>query len=69
MWRIAAKMLWAFEFLELVDPQTGRVMSLDPNAHNPGVLQAPLPFKVQIKARSEAHVARMKVERNEALKF
>ena len=66
MWRIAAKLLWAFEFSEPIDPQTGKVVHLDPNAYNPGILQAPLRFKVQIKPRSAGHVAQIKKEQNEA---
>lgn len=63
MWRIAAKLLWAFEFSELVDPKTGKIMPLDPYAINPGILQAPLPFKVIIKPHSAGHIARIKRER------
>lgn len=62
MWRIAAKMLWAFEFSEPLDPMTGAVVPLDPHAYNPGILQAPLPFRVRITPRSEAHVAAIKRE-------
>jgi len=69
MWRIAAKLLWAFEFSEYVDPKTGVVSSLDPQAYNPGILQAPLPFKITIKPRSEQHVARIKQEMEDALDF
>lgn len=67
MWRIAAKILWAFEFSEPTDPLTGKVSPLDANAYNPGILQAPLPFKVNIKPRSQAHIATIKEERDAAL--
>ncbi|KAF2815541.1 putative cytochrome P450 oxidoreductase [Mytilinidion resinicola] len=69
MWRIAAKLLWAFEFSEPVDPITRKVSHLDPEAYNPGILQAPLPFKVDIKVRSEKHVEIIRKEQNEALDF
>lgn len=69
MWRIAAKLLWAFEFSEPVDPTTGKVIPLDTNAYNPGILQAPLPFQVQIKIRSQKHAATLKRELVSALDF
>lgn len=69
MWRIAAKLLWAFEFSEYVDPATGKRFPLDAEAYNPGILQAPLPFKIAIKPRSAEHVARIKQERDDALAF
>ena len=69
MWRIAAKLLWAFEFSEYVDPKTGVKVPLDPDAYNPGILQAPLPFKIQIKPRSDKHVARINQEMADALDF
>ncbi|KAF2501617.1 cytochrome P450 [Lophium mytilinum] len=69
MWRIAAKLLWAFEFSEPVDPVTRKVSHLDPDAYNPGILQAPLPFKVGIKVRSEKHVEIIRKEQDEALDF
>jgi hypothetical protein len=62
MWRIAAKLLWAFEFSPYVDPLTGQVSNLDPDAYNPGILQAPLPFKVTIKPRSEAYAETIRKE-------
>jgi hypothetical protein len=69
MWRIAAKLLWAYEFSEPVDPATGKIIPLDGNAYNSGILQAPLPFNVQIKVRSEAHAATIKKELIGALDF
>jgi hypothetical protein len=69
MWRIAAKLLWAYEFAEPVDPVTGKTATLDPNKYNPGILQAPLPFKVQIKPRSAEHVATIRRELSGALEF
>ncbi|KAL5591178.1 hypothetical protein FOVSG1_010067 [Fusarium oxysporum f. sp. vasinfectum] len=69
MWRIASKLLWAFEFAEPTDPKTGEVQHLDSYAYNPGILQAPLPFKVSVKPRSEAHIATIRREHAESLEF
>jgi len=69
IWRIASKLLWAFEFAEPVDPVTSETIKLDPEAYNPGILQAPLPFKVQIKPRSQKHVALIKQEKQQAIEF
>lgn len=69
MWRIAAKLLWAFEFAEPIDPKTSKVMHLDPNAYNPGILQAPLLFQVQVKTRSNAHIEQIKREHDLALQL
>jgi hypothetical protein len=62
MWRIAAKLLWAFEFAEPIDPKTGVTMSIDADAYNRGILQAPLPFNVTITPRSPQHIAAIKSE-------
>ncbi|KAJ0351053.1 hypothetical protein COL154_013062 [Colletotrichum chrysophilum] len=69
MWRIAAKLLWAFDFAEPLDPETGKVTPLDANAYNPGILQAPLEFKARITPRSEAHVATIRREHTDAERF
>lgn len=69
MWRIAAKLLWAYEFSEPIDPATGRAIPLDVDAYNPGILQAPLQFNVQIKVRSENYAATIKKELVGALDF
>jgi hypothetical protein len=66
MWHIAAKLLWAFEFSPPYDPVTGKEPPLDPDAYNPGLLQAPLLFKVQIMPRSEKHISTIKEERSDA---
>lgn len=69
MWRIAAKLLWAFEFTPYVDPVTGEEFKLDPDAYNAGILQAPLRFKVTIRPRSEEHAATIRREHVEAKDF
>ncbi|KAK1722091.1 cytochrome P450 [Colletotrichum lupini] len=66
MWRIASKLLWAFEFAEPVEPVTGKVVLLDPHAYNPGILQAPLEFPVRITPRSQAHIETIRREFKEA---
>jgi len=69
MWRIAAKLLWAFEFAEPIDPETGKTLALDTNAYNRGILQAPLPFDVRLTPRSSEHVAAIKREIAAAKEF
>lgn len=66
MWRIAAKLLWAFEFSQVEDPTTGEVFYIDTHAYTPGIAQFPLPFKVQIKPRSDKHIELIKTERENA---
>mgnify|MGYP002380122861 FL=1 len=55
MWRITAKLLWAFEFEEPIDPETGEVKHLDPNAYTSSNLVCPLPFDIRVKLRSAEH--------------
>lgn len=62
MWRVAAKLLWAFEFAEPVDPRTGKVISLDADAYNRGILQGPLPYNVRVIPRSSKHVDTIRKE-------
>lgn len=69
MWRIAAKLLWAFDFAEPTDPATGKAMPLDINAFTSGILTCPLPFKVKVTPRSEAHIATVKRELQGSLEF
>ena len=69
MWRITAKLLWAFEFSEPIDPATGQVQPLDPDAYTSANLVCPLPYKVHIRPRSEAHVAVIKRELTGAEEF
>ena len=62
LWRITAKFLWAFEFDEPIDKSTGKTRPLDDNAYTNGFLHMPLPFEVQVKVRSEAHLRTIKQE-------
>lgn len=61
MWRIAAKLIWAFE---ISAPE-----GLDVNAYTEGVLVMPLPFKVKVKVRSEEHLATIRREFAQAEDF
>lgn len=69
MWRIAAKLLWAFEFSQEVDPKTGQPIPIDTNAYTPGIAQFPMPFQVRVKPRGEDYVATIRKEKADALKF
>jgi cytochrome P450 len=69
MWRITSKLLWAFDISEPIDPATGKTIKLDPNAYNPGITQAPLPFPVSITPRSQEHAAVLRKELKSALEF
>ncbi|EXJ84068.1 hypothetical protein A1O3_04735 [Capronia epimyces CBS 606.96] len=55
-WRIAAKLLWAFDILPGLDPATGKPVKLDPNHYVEGLLHGPAPFKCIFKPRSQTHV-------------
>jgi cytochrome P450 len=65
-WRIAAKVLWAFEIIEPTDPKTGQGI-LDVDAYTEGLLHAPLPYQVIFKPRSEAHIATIRREYKAAM--
>ncbi|KAL2855262.1 cytochrome P450 [Aspergillus pseudodeflectus] len=67
-WRMVAKLLWAFDISEPIDPQTGKKIPLDPDAYETGLLHAPLPFKASIKVRSKAHADTIRREMDEAKK-
>lgn len=69
MWRIAAKLLWAFDISEPVDPITGKTLPLDVNAYTSAVLLCPLPFTVTVVPRSQAHLDCIKRELDTSLQF
>lgn len=69
MWRITAKLLWAFDISEPVDPVSGNVIPLDVNAYNSAILLCPLPFTVRVTPRSKEHLACIQRELDGALKF
>lgn len=49
MWRVTAKLLWAFEFEELPD------RPLDVNAYTSSNLVRPIEYEVKVKPRSRQH--------------
>lgn len=63
MWRIAAKLIWAFDIEELKE------QPLDVDAYTSSILVSPLPFQVSVNPRSEAHLAAIKRELVGALDF
>ncbi|KAK7204567.1 putative cytochrome P450 oxidoreductase [Myxozyma melibiosi] len=69
MWRILAKLLWAFDISEPVDPVTGKVIPLDVNAYNSAILMRPLDFNVTVKPRSPEHLAAIRGELDSAMSF
>lgn len=68
-WRIAAKLLWAFEISPGLDSATGKPVQLDPDAYNEGLLHGPAPFKCMFKPRSQAHIDIIKAGLPNAQKF
>jgi hypothetical protein len=54
-WRITAKLLWAFNIERRIDPETGKVEDIDPEAYHEGISHCPKPFKVNFVCRSRAH--------------
>lgn len=69
MWRIAAKLLWAFDISEWEDPTTGGVIHLDKDAYTSAILMCPLPFKVKITPRSPEHLACIEKDLSSAMEF
>lgn len=69
MWRIASKLLWAFDISEPLDPTTGNVVHLDENAYTSAILMCPLPFKINVVPRSQEHLASIKRELTSAIDF
>ncbi|KAH8901185.1 putative cytochrome P450 oxidoreductase [Thozetella sp. PMI_491] len=69
MWRILAKLLWAFEISEPVDEATGETIHLDKDAFSSAILMCPLPFQARLKPRSAKHLAIVQKELGQALDF
>lgn len=63
MWRIAAKLIWAFDIRELDE------RPLDVDAYTSCILVSPLPFQVKVKPRSEMHLTTIKRELVQAQEF
>ncbi|KAF2828283.1 cytochrome P450 oxidoreductase-like protein [Ophiobolus disseminans] len=56
VWRMTAKILWAFEIKRAVD-EHGKDVELSPDAYEIGMSAAPMPFKVRIVPRTAKHAA------------
>jgi cytochrome P450 len=69
MWRIAAKLLWAFEFAEPIDPTNGKIISLDTEAYSNGIIVVPHRFNIRIKPRGAAYVNKIRSELSSASDF
>lgn len=69
MWRIIAKLIWAFKFSEPIDPETGEAVPLDTEDYTEGHLVAPNPFNVRIIPRNPEVVASIQSEREAAFEF
>ena len=63
MWRIAAELIWAFDIGELED----KPLSVD--AYTSCILVSPLPFQVEVKPRSDMHLATIRRELVQAQEF
>jgi hypothetical protein len=63
MWRVTAKLLWAFEFQEIEGKP------LDINAFTSSNLMRPLPYQVKVKVRSERHHEVLRQELKGSLDF
>ncbi|KAM5354648.1 hypothetical protein ACJ41O_001295 [Fusarium nematophilum] len=63
MWRVAAKLIWAFDIEELPGQK------LDKDAYTSAVLASPMPFQVKVTPRSDAHMATVKKELVGAMEF
>ncbi|KAK5280843.1 hypothetical protein LTR07_010027 [Exophiala xenobiotica] len=63
MWRVTAKLLWAFEFEELPD------RPIDVNAYTSSNLVRPLEYEVKVTPRSKQHEKVIKTELTGALDF
>lgn len=63
MWRIASKLIWAFDISEMSDSP------LNVDAYTSSLLTVPFPFKVKVKPRSEKHLECIKRELVDAQEF
>ena len=62
MWRVTAKLLWAYTIEHAVDPSTGEKIPLDSENYYEGISHTPRPYKVHFRPRSEAHAATIRRE-------
>ena len=69
MWRICAKLLWAFDISPAIDPVTKEPVKLDVNAYTSAILTRPKPYRIRVRPRSEAHLRTVEKELDGALSF
>ncbi|KAF4539242.1 Cytochrome p450 protein [Lasiodiplodia theobromae] len=69
MFRMTAKMLWAFDIVPATDPATGEPIALDTEDYEDGIITYPKPYKVEFRPRSEAHMETIKREAKTAQEF
>lgn len=55
-WRITARLLWAFEIHQAVDPETGNSIVIDVENYQEGLNHCPKPFQAIFKPRSQAYI-------------
>lgn len=68
-WRVAAKLLWAFEVGPPIDPLTQQPIKLDPYDYHEGLIHSPHPFPCVFKPRSEARVEVIRREHDAAMQL
>ncbi|KAI1613904.1 cytochrome P450 [Exophiala viscosa] len=68
-WRLNARLLWAFDILPKIDPQTGKPMPIDVNNYHEGIAHGPAEFPVVFKPRSQAHIDVIRREMADAEQF
>lgn len=68
-WRLNARILWAFEIQQKIDPKTGKPMLIDVNKYHEGIAHCPAEFPVVFKPRSQAHINLIRNEMTHANEF
>ncbi|KAI9836280.1 MAG: hypothetical protein M1819_001617 [Sarea resinae] len=69
MWRITAKLLWAFDIAPALDPVTKQPVELDEHAYTSAILTRPMPYRIRVSPRSDAHMRAIERELDGALEF
>ncbi|OCK76736.1 cytochrome P450 [Lepidopterella palustris CBS 459.81] len=69
MWRITAKLLWAFNIYEAIELKPREMTSIDENAYNSSILVSTFPFKVRVVPRSQERLDVVRREKAKALQF
>ncbi|GME53521.1 Cytochrome p450 protein [Neofusicoccum parvum] len=68
MWRMTAKLLWAYDIVPAVDA-AGNDVPIDVDAYEDGIINQPKPYAVQFRARSAAHEETVRREAAAAMEF